>query len=243
VDDGTVENAIRPAQPSLTDPFVRKIPTLIWKVSRNGTVAYNFKSGETGFIDAGEKLVFGRAQVSDEALALTLQYAKDKWRGEFCMAGGDAVFRARVARMANQLGIALANPDLKALHAQYKASAPQPVEAPQPAVSQAIEKLSVQPIAATPATKLPTLEAMLRTRDPEADIQPAITQRNRYVGKIIAQDGQTFAQSVGKGKIVIHDKKPFAEGSIEIGKSIIIAYQSGKATIAARKTKSENKGR
>lgn len=241
--ENAVENAIRPAQPSITDPFVRKIPNLIWKVSRNGTVAYNFKSGETGFIDAGEKLVFGRSQVSDEALALTLQYAKDKWRGDLRMSGGDAVFKARVARMASQLGIALTNPELKALQVQYKAAAPQPVQAPRPAAPQPVANVPLQPIIPTPAKVSPPLESVLQAREPDADIQHAITQRNRYTGKIIAEDSQAFAQSVGKGKIIIHDKKLLGEAGIEVGKSIAIAYQSGKATIAARKTQSKVKAR
>jgi hypothetical protein len=233
IEDDPLVNAIRPAQPSITDPFIRKIPNLMWKVGRNGTVAYNFKSGETGFIDAGEKLVFGRAQVTDEALALTLQYAKDKWRGDLHMSGGDAVFKARAARMANKLGIALANPDLKALQARYKA------EAPRPAPSLPVE----QPIAPAPIAKAASLEGILRAREPDAEVQHATTQSNRYSGKIVAEDEHSFAQSVGKGKIVIHEKRLFPDKQISAGSPLTIAYRSGKPTVVARKARVQSKDR
>lgn len=233
IEESPFENAIRPANASITDPFVRKIPDLMWKVGRNGTVAYHFKSGETGFIDAGEKLVFGRVNVTDEALALTLQYAKDKWRGDLHMSGGDAVFKARVARMANQLGIALANPDLKALQARYKAEALQSVVSPPVA----------QPSSPTSIAKVASLEGILRAREPDAEIQHATTQSNRYTGKIVAEDEHSFAQSAGKGKIVIHEKRLFPDVGISVGAPLTIAYRSGKPTITAQKPRLQSKGR
>lgn len=105
------ENAILPAQPALTEPLVRKLKQLVWRVERNGNVAYNFNNGDQAFIDAGERLLFARAEVSDAALALSLQYAQDKWRGPLLLRGGDRLFKARAAAMAAELGIALAGRD------------------------------------------------------------------------------------------------------------------------------------
>ena len=225
IEESPLEKTIQPANASINDPFVTKIPNLIWKVSRNGTVAYNFRSGETGFIDAGEKLVFGRAHVTDEALALALQYAKDKWQGELHMSGGDAIFKARVAGMANKLGIVLADPGSKALQARYKAEVPRPV-APLP-----VEK----PITPAPIAKVESLEAIMRARVPHAEIVHAITQNNRYSGKVMEANERSFAQDAGKGKIVIHEKRLFSNVEIVVGSPLTIAYRSGKPDVIARK--------
>lgn len=135
--------------------------------------------------------------------------------------------------MANKLGIALANPDLKALQARYKA------EAPRLAPSLPAE----QPIAPAPIAKPATLESILRGREPDAEVQHAITQSNRYTGKIVAEDEHSFAQSVGKGKIVIHEKRLFPDGQISVGSPLTIAYRSGKPTVAARKPRVQSKER
>ncbi|MFC6523115.1 hypothetical protein ACFQAT_28525 [Undibacterium arcticum] len=55
-----LENAIKPAVITITDPLVRKLSSLVWKVHKNGTVAYNFKSGDNGFFDAGETYLWSR---------------------------------------------------------------------------------------------------------------------------------------------------------------------------------------
>lgn len=223
VADEDRENAIRPAYPALTDPLIRKLHTLTWKVHRNGTVAYNFKSGENGFIDAGEKLVFGRVGVSDEALALTLQYAKDKWGGELKITGGDAAFKARVASMANDLRIALKNPDLKALQAQIRAEKASPVP----------PSIAVRPLCATPEVGR-SVEESIRSLHPHADIQHAITQSTRYRGKIIAEDARFIAQSVGNEKFVLHDKDTMASNRPTVGESVTISYKSGSAVVKGR---------
>lgn len=109
------ENAIRPAVRQDSDPSVRAIQNIIWKVTGTGRVVYSFKDGTAGFTDQGDKLTFGRKDVSDEALLVTLRYAKEKWGNEIHLAGGDAVFKARAARLAGSLGLTVTNPELQHL--------------------------------------------------------------------------------------------------------------------------------
>jgi hypothetical protein len=114
--DSTVtENAIRPAIRQDSDPYVRAIQNIVWKVTGTGRVIYSFKDGTAGFTDQGDKLTFGRKDVSDETLLVTLRYAKEKWGREIHIAGGDAVFKTRVARLASTLGLTVTNPELQYL--------------------------------------------------------------------------------------------------------------------------------
>jgi hypothetical protein len=64
--------------------------------------------------------------MSDESLQLALRYAQHKWGGELRLAGGDHVFRKRVARTADVMGIKLA--DLGLSNASAKDSAALPPE-------------------------------------------------------------------------------------------------------------------
>jgi hypothetical protein len=110
-----VENAILPAVRKKSDPYVRAIQNIVWKVTGTGQVVYSFKNGSAGFTDQGNKLTFGRKDVSDEALLVTLRYAKEKWGNEIHIAGGDAIFKERTARLATTLGMRVKNPELQHL--------------------------------------------------------------------------------------------------------------------------------
>lgn len=114
-DAGADENAIRPAIRQDSDPYVRAIQNIVWKVTGTGRVIYSFKDGAAGFTDQGDKLTFGRKDVADEALLVTLRYAKEKWGNKIHIAGGDAVFKARAARLAGTLGLTVTNPELQHL--------------------------------------------------------------------------------------------------------------------------------
>ncbi len=99
------ECTLKPAPSVATDPWVRDLTKLSWKVSSHGLVTYSLDGRGTAFVDAGPKLRFDQAAVSDEVLRLALQYAAQKWGGELQLAGGDQVFRDRVARAADLMGL------------------------------------------------------------------------------------------------------------------------------------------
>ena len=104
------------------DPYARALSQLTWRVSSHGVVTYRFNAGPVAFVDAGAKLRFDGAIVSDDALRVALKYAADKWRGDIRLNGGDQVFRDRVARMATEMRIELQNPELRRLQLQQLAT-------------------------------------------------------------------------------------------------------------------------
>jgi hypothetical protein len=222
--DEPVENTIRPALPAHTDPFVRKIGTLTWQIARNGNVTYRLKDGNVGFIDAGDKLVFGRAAVSDEALALTLQYARDKWNGMLHINGGDAAFLARVTRMAADLKIELSNPELQPSMRPAKTSP----------VKSALPPLPDDSIPARMPINQKSAEALLLERFPQAQITRATNHDKRYVGPIVAQDSRFLVQHLGRDQYALHEKAAFPEPLPISGQSVAIAYQSGRAIAKTR---------
>lgn len=226
------EDAITSAYPTLTDPLIRKVRNLVWKVHRNGTVAYNFKSGESGFIDAGEKLVFGREQVSDEALALTLQYAKDKWGTELRFNGGDAVFKARVARLANEFGIVLIGAEFKGLQEHSRKTELQRHELK---TRQADTDHGIGLI--TDHGPRESVQAAILARSPGAEFEHAITQATRYRGRIAAHDERFIAQMIAPNKFVLHDARSFGAALPKLGETVTIAYKSGQPSVKARASK------
>lgn len=123
------------------DPYTRALSQLTWRVSSHGVVTYRFNEGPVAFVDAGAKLRFDGAIVSDDALRVALKYAADKWRGDIRLNGGDQVFRQRVARLASDMRIELQNPELRRLQLQqlatHRAAAPLPYGHPISATQQA----------------------------------------------------------------------------------------------------------
>jgi len=109
--EDSAQCVLKPAQAVATDPWVRDLGKLSWKVSSHGLVTYSLGTRGVAFVDAGPKLRFDHAVVSDEALQLALRYAAQKWEGQLRLAGGDQVFRERVARMAGAMGIELVGLD------------------------------------------------------------------------------------------------------------------------------------
>lgn len=219
------ENAILPASYQDTDPYVRAIQNIVWKVARNGRVTYTFKNGEAGFVDEGAKLTFGRKEVSDEALMVSLRYAADKWGGELHLSGGDAAFKARVARMAVEIGVDLKNPELQELQRQIR--------------SEFEHARQAQPAAVPGKGKKPreggeSVEMNLRLRDDKAEIQHAVTQAKSYSGRIVAEDHRYIAQHIGKNGYVLHEKAAFKDGPPPVGQVASIRYQSGSATVQTR---------
>ncbi len=167
---------------------------------RKGNAAYNFNNGDQAFIDAGERLQFARAEVSDAALALSLQYAQDKWRGPLLLRGGDLAFKARVAAMAAELGIALADS----------------------------AKPTAMPVSA---------EQQLRAKFPSADISHAKIQAGNYSGKIVTQDERYFAQAMGGGRYVLHERSALGAAKLREGEWATIVYRDGGMVVTTRKTR------
>ena len=231
-------NAILPAQPQDSDPHARRFGELVWRVAKNGRVTYRFASGEDAFNDDGERVTFGRQHVSDDALALSLQYSAQKWQGGIRISGGDFAFKTRVVRMAVEQGIAVQNIELHDLEQQIRAE--QEARRLMRSSAQTVERAVPAPL---PSASIgdPDIEEMVRALDEHADFSHANMQGSRYTGPMVAENARFLAQSVGKHRYVLHERGAFADAPAQ-GQPVTIRYQSGKAAVQIPKTRPADRG-
>lgn len=112
-----------PARSDDSPSIKHSFSQLEWRVSSNGRVFYHHtKNHALAFIDEGRRLTFGRDKVDDESLLASIRYAQTKWGNTLHLSGGDQVFRERVVRLAAELGLKFANPDLQQLQEQLHSS-------------------------------------------------------------------------------------------------------------------------
>lgn len=234
-------NAIVPAQPQDSDPQAIRFGELVWRVAKNGRVTYRFAGGEAAFCDEGERVSFGRQNVSDDALALSLQYSAQKWQGGIRISGGDFAFKTRAVRMAVEQGIAIQNIELRDLEKQIRAEREgrQLMESQAQAVERAVP--APLPPLSPASTGEPDIEEMVRTLDEHAHFSPANTQGGRYAGPIVAENARLLAQSVGKHRYVLHERGAFADAPAP-GQPVTIRYQSGEAAVQTPRTRPAGRG-
>lgn len=200
---------LKPAQPAATDPWVRDLMRLSWKVSSHGLVTYSLDGGGVAFVDAGPKLRFDHAVVSDDVLQLALRYAEQKWGGQLHLAGGDQMFRERVARMADAMGIELVGLGSPVGHA---------VEPSGPRAAHSAESGSN-----TPGTR---------------SAIPAVADTT-YTGKIVAADDRHLVQDIGRSAQVAHEKTAFGSDTPSVGMDVVVRYDSrGMAQTKVREPRS-----
>lgn len=231
-------NAIMPAQPQDSDPHARRFGDLVWRVAKNGRVTYRFASGEDAFHDDGERVTFSRQHVSDDALALSLQYSAQKWEGGLRISGGDFAFKARVVRIAVEQGIAVQNIELRDLEQQIRAER----EGRQLVKSTArTAEHAVPPPLPSTGIDEPDIEEVVRGLDPYARFSDADTRDGRYRGAVVAVNSRFVAQSVGKHNHVLHERSAF-DNPPEREQPVTIQYQSGKAVVQTLKTRPTGRG-
>lgn len=215
-------NAIRPANGAASDPYVRAVQNLVWKVSNNGRVNYSFATGGQAFTDEGPRLSFGRKDVSEDALLLSIRYADTKWPGGIRLTGGDMEFKRRAVRMATELGVKVLNVELRALQAQIQ------------------DELRAANRA--PAGDREAVEAQVRGSDPSARFLSVAGTSGRYRGRVIAQSRDYLAQHVGGHDYVLHEKRALRTAPAT-GADVTISYRAGKGTATATVLKEKSNRR
>lgn len=233
------ENAIRGATPADIDPQPRNMANLIWKVTNNGRVNYSFGDGQPAFRDEGERITFGRKDVSDEALAVALSYSADRWKDGIRITGGDFAFKERMVRMAVEHGIVVKNTELRDLQKQIQAELDT-----RKAVARE-NRISARQAQAAPATvsaRHDDIEALVRGQDRTAQFSHAITQDKRYTGPIVAENAQYLAQQIGQHRYMLHERAAFPNPPDQ-GQRVTIRYQSGNAIAQTAKARSDRGSR
>lgn len=235
------ENSIMPARAVDTDPSIRPLGNLIWRVGNNGRVSYSFDDGQPAFRDDGERLTFGRADVSDGALAATLQYGAEKWKDGLRVSGGDFAFKARVVRMAVEQGITIQNTELRGLEKQIRDELAARKQTHGIRQHQGSSLPGVQ-VNRNVSLADDDIESLVRGVKRTAIVERATTDRKTYTGTIVAQNAKHIAQDVGKNQVVIHDRSAF-DLTPEQGARVAIKYRSGKANVSQPKARVEKGGR
>lgn len=213
------ENAIRPAVHRDTDPYARAVQNLIWKVSNNGKVQYSFAGGGHAFVDQGAFLTYGRKDVDDQALMVSLRYADSKWPGGIRLTGGDMEFKRRAVRLATELGIRVANAELQALQRSVQSE-----------LSAAHKQLASMVGGENVAMAIAEIEHQVRLHDPKArSVTHVGGGSGRYRGRIIAQTATHVAQQVDRHVFVVHEKSAFRT-TPATGTEVTVSYRGGRAT-------------
>ncbi|MGY8527576.1 TraI/MobA(P) family conjugative relaxase [Paracidovorax citrulli] len=230
------ENAILPALDQGTDPSVRFGGNLVWKVSKNGSVNYRFSDGKPAFRDEGERLTFGRKDVTDDALSASLRYSADRWRDGIRIAGGDFAFKERVVRMAVANGIEVKNIELRDLVGQVRAE----MASRQAVRSARADTLPVLPQASISPSE--PIDVLIRRADPKANVTHQSPDRKTYTGPVVAQNNEFIAQEVGRNQVVVHRRSAF-DRTPDHGERVTIHYRAGKATLQKPRSKTTREGR
>jgi hypothetical protein len=204
-------------------------------------VTYRFASGEDAFHDDGERVSFGRQDVSDEALALSLRYSAEKWQGGIRISGGDFAFKTRVVRMAVEQGIAVRNVELRDLEQQILAE--REGRRLMTSTAQTVERAVPASLPRLPLAGIddPDIEEVVRGLDPYARFSDADTRDGRYTGPIVAANTRFLAQSAGRHSYVLHERSAFEEAPAQ-GQPLTVQYQSGKPVVQPPKTRPAGRG-
>ncbi|MBG6078230.1 TraI/MobA(P) family conjugative relaxase [Polaromonas sp. CG_9.11] len=118
------EAAIRSAnsramRPFEADPLLVRYSAMAWHVTGNGNVQYRDPAGMHLFTDRGNRVTFDRKRVTDDEIGLALAHAQHKFGQPLTLTSSDPVFMRRMARLADEMGISILNPELQQVVAHH----------------------------------------------------------------------------------------------------------------------------
>lgn len=153
------EVAIRSAhstamRPHEVDSLLVRYAGIQWHVTGNGNIEYSQDGGHL-FTDRGNRITFDRVCVSDGEIHLALIHAKQKFGNQLTLTGNDPDFTVRMARLADEMGMTVLNPELQLVIANHRASRELQITlAPQEPTPQEIAILNESIINPAPAEPL-----------------------------------------------------------------------------------------
>ena len=118
LDEERKEIAIRSARasdmrPYEADALLAKYAGMQWRVTGNGNVEYSDSNATHLFTDRGNRITFDRVLVTDEDICLALAHAQNKFGHQLTLTGQNPVFTERMARLADDMGMTILNPELQ----------------------------------------------------------------------------------------------------------------------------------
>lgn len=249
------------------DPIIARYAGIQWQVTGNGNVEYSAQDGNHLFTDRGNRVTFDRDIVADNDIRIALVHAQQKFGNSLTLTGPDDVFTARMARLGDDMGLTILNPELQSVIAAHRTSrqddlasqvleisAEPPVIQREPEMTRDhpgtkdnAKELQQEPALSAPVEK--TVDELLRERvlaiDPRASfvvIDNTADGNIRHTGPIVAHlDDRTlgFAQQTGRGVYAIHT---FPVPEDHAGQTVGIKYAHGQPTVTFP-SKAKGKGR
>lgn len=160
----------RAMRPYEADALLARYSNITWRVTGNGNVQYRDQTGPHLFTDRGNRVTFDRERVSDDEIRLALAHAQQKFGLPLTLTGADPVFTERMARLADDMGILILNPELRAVIENHRLAR----QIPHPVL---IPAMSSQPVSEVLPELIPPVSALfqvpLTAKEPApAPVQP-----------------------------------------------------------------------
>ncbi|WP_304350864.1 relaxase/mobilization nuclease domain-containing protein [Comamonas testosteroni] len=124
-------NSVLQMRPHEVDSLMISYAGMQWRVTGNGNIEYSRNTGQHLFTDRGNRVTFDRERVTDEEIKLALVHSREKFGPQLTLTGEDPVFVHRMARLADDMGLKVLNPELSAVviehrRAKHEAAAKEP---------------------------------------------------------------------------------------------------------------------
>lgn len=223
------------ARPHEMDVLLRSYTGLLWSVTGNGNVQYTRQGGAAAFNDRGNRVTFDRVLVTDEDILLALVHSREKFGRTLTLTGSDPVFLQRMAKLADDLGIKVLNPDLQGVIAVHREERHTNFAEALMADARAAVAATFETNALGPSTAVERVQGMVLSIDPHAhfvDAKEAALRSTRLVGNVVAtleESGGLVAQHIGRHRYVVHALA--LPPGLADGELLTVEYQGGAARL------------
>ncbi|AMR77969.1 relaxase/mobilization nuclease domain-containing protein [Cupriavidus nantongensis] len=115
-------SSVQAMRPHEVDALILAFAGIQWRVTGNGNVEYSRSDGRHLFTDRGNRITFDRMRVTDDEIKLALIHSREKFGRQITLTGEEPIFVERMARVADDMGLKVLNPELQAVIQAHRAS-------------------------------------------------------------------------------------------------------------------------
>lgn len=160
-------SSVHAMRPHEVDALILAYAGIQWRVTGNGNVEYSRGDGQHLFTDRGNRVTFDRMRVTDEEIKLALVHSREKFGREITLTGEEPVFVERMARLADDMGLKVLNPELRPIIQAHQEAKKQAAGERAKEAAQQVQQAGLQPFADTqvPPASPKTTEAAQTASD------------------------------------------------------------------------------
>lgn len=262
-------DAMRPYE---ADALLRQYIGIKWHVTGNGNIEYNGLHGNHLFTDRGNRVTFDKVIVTDEEIKLALIHAEQKFGKKITLTGDDPIFSARMARLADDLGLTVLNPELQSIIVQHrddklntlvemieikKVDIPQePTQEPletimapaipnnMPEEAERVESPETNELELEPQSFINLLQKKVLSIDPTAIFEIPSSNSNRTYSGRVAVTLEPEDEVIGFAQHIGRSKYALHAINTSITDAVIdVRYKNGKPNVTAPKTQETERQR